>query len=176
MIVITGSEGAIGRRLCPALEPVLKVDRAGHPHLRLDLTVDDLAPLMPALARAEAVIHLATSADPEAPIEAHIDAVIGCARLVRAALEVPVPRLVLASSDWAEPKAPGLRPGAYGQSKRAIEALAAAYGERPGASAVALRFGWVTDDAAALKAAPDWLRANHWDDTRLLAEVRAALA
>jgi nucleoside-diphosphate-sugar epimerase len=86
-----------------------------------------------------------------------------------------VPRLVLASSDWAAPKAGWAGINTYGHSKRVFEALTAMYSHVPGRRAVAVRIGWVPGDRSALESAADWLLANYWDDARLIAEVTAAL-
>ena len=128
-----------------------------------------------ALESCDGLIHLATSADPEAPELVHWRAVAEGARLVEACASCGVPRLVLPSSDWAEPRW-GFEINAYGHSKRVFEALAAMYAMAPGRRAVALRYGLGgADRGRGRRRAPDWLRANHWDDARLVAEVTAAL-
>jgi nucleoside-diphosphate-sugar epimerase len=110
------------------------------------------------------------SPDTAAPDRAHYAAVVDAARLVTACAAANVPRLVLASSDWATPKAGWAEINTYGHSKRVFEALAAMYSHAPGRRAVALRIGWVAHDKSALEGAADWLLANYWDDTRLIAE------
>jgi hypothetical protein len=40
---------------------------------------------------------------------------------------------------------------------------------------VAFRIGWVARDMAEVEAAEPWLRDNHWDDARLVTEMKAAL-
>jgi nucleoside-diphosphate-sugar epimerase len=175
-IVITGSEGNIGRRLKAAFPGAIGIDVARGADIVADLaTVDyERRVIHDALAKADAVIHLATSADPEAPDDVHWHAVATGARLLAACAAVHVPMVVVASSDWAEPKN-GMPVNAYGHSKRVMEALAAMYALAPGRRAVALRIGWVPHSAEALAKAPDWLRVDYWDDARLIAEIRTAL-
>jgi nucleoside-diphosphate-sugar epimerase len=175
-IVITGSEGNIGRRLKAEFPDAIGIDIARGADIVADLaTVDyERRVIHDALARADAVIHLATGADPEAPDDVHWHAVATSARLVAACAALHVPMVVVASSDWAEPKN-GMPVNAYGHSKRVMEALAAMYALAPGCRAVALRVGWVPHSAEALANAPDWLKVNYWDDARLIAEFRKAL-
>ncbi len=175
-IVITGSEGNIGRRLRPAFPGAIGIDVRRGADIVADLATVDFSRrvIAEALSGADAVIHLATSADPDAADDVHWTAVANTSRLVAACAHAGVARIVLASSDWAAPK-DGLAVNAYGASKRVIEALAAMYALGPGRSAVALRVGWVPSSADEIAAAPDWLRASHWDDARVVAEFRAAL-
>jgi nucleoside-diphosphate-sugar epimerase len=175
-LIITGSQGNIGRRLMAAFPGAVGIDRDPGADIVDDLaTIDYQSTVVRrALESCDGLIHLATSADPEAPELVHWRAVAEGARLVEACASCNVPRLVLPSSDWAEPKW-GFEINAYGHSKRVFEALAAMYAMAPGRRAVALRYGWVARDPGEVEAAPGWLRANHWDDTRLVAEVTAAL-
>ena len=176
MLLITGSQGNVGRRLMAAFPGAVGVDRQPGADIVADLsTADyDLGPLAEAIRGASGLVHLATSPDPDAPDPVHYAAVVDAARLVAACAAANVPRLVLASSDWAAPKAGWAGINTYGHSKRVFEALAAMYSHSLGRRAVALRIGWVPRDKSALEGAPDWLRANYWDDTRLIAEVTAA--
>ena len=135
----------------------------------------DADPVRTALATADGVVHLATSPEPEGPDDDHYAAVVTTAMLVAACQRQRVPRLVLASSDWAEPKDFTLPMTTYGHSKRVIEALAAMYAHSTGARAVALRIGWVPDRADEVVGADEWLAANYWSDERLISEVRGAL-
>lgn len=175
-IIITGSEGNVGRRLKAAFPGATGIDVARGADIVADLgTVDyERAVIRTALANAEAVIHLATSADPAAPDDVHWQAVANAARLFAACAHLNVLRLVVASSDWAEPTN-GMAINAYGHSKRVMEALAAMYSLTAGRSAVALRVGWVPRDPGEVANAPAWLAANYWDDARLIAEFRRAL-
>lgn len=176
-LIITGSEGNIGRRLMAAFPDAIGIDVRGDADILEDLTTIDYdsTVVRRAFESCDGLIHLATSADVEAPESVHWRAVVDGARLVEACARYNVPRLVLPSSDWAEPKASALRINVYGHSKRVFEAMAAMYAEATGRRAVALRFGWVPADPAELDGAEPWLRANYWDDARLVAEVKAAL-
>ena len=39
----------------------------------------------------------------------------------------------------------------------------------------AMRIGWVARSLAEVEAADGWLKANYWDETRLIREVKKAL-
>jgi nucleoside-diphosphate-sugar epimerase len=122
------------------------------------------------------VLHLATSPRVEDPDEVHYQAVIDAARLLQACQKVPVPRVLLPSSDWADPKRgwPPINP--YGYSKRVFETMVTMYTFSTGKLCVAIRFGWVTRSRAEAEAAEaKTLRDNYWDDARLFHEVRRAL-
>lgn len=175
-LLITGSQGNIGRRLMAAFPDAVGIDRDPGADIVDDLaTIDyESTVVRRALESCDGLIHLAISADPEAPEMVHWRAVVEAARLVEACASCNVPRLVLPSSDWAEPKW-GFEINAYGHSKRVMEAMAAMYAMAPGRRAVALRYGWVARDPDEVEAAPDWLKANCWDDARLIAEVKRAL-
>jgi nucleoside-diphosphate-sugar epimerase len=175
-IVIFGAAGNIGRRLMAAFPGSIGVDRAPGADIEADLGTANFTadPLARALAGATAVIHVATEPQPQAPHDAHFAAVTGTARLVEACLHHRVPRLILPSSGWADPK-PEFGPiNPYGQSKRVMEAMAEMY-RLAGLDAVALRFGWVPRHPGEFDAAPPYLRADYWPDTRLIAEVTRAL-
>lgn len=174
-IVITGSEGNIGKRLMRAFPGAIGVDVKPGAAVVADLATAEFGRgrLWAAFAGAEAVIHLAASADPAAAAAVHLQSVIVAARLFAACAELKVPRIVAASSDWADPKFAGSN--AYGRSKRILEEMAAIYSGVPGQTAVALRVGWVPADVGEVVDAPDWLALNYWDDARLIAEVRTAL-
>jgi nucleoside-diphosphate-sugar epimerase len=175
--IITGSQGNVGRRLMAAFPGSIGVDRRPGADIVADLstTAYDLGPFAEAIRDASSLIHLATSPDTDAPDPVHYAAVVDAARLVTACAAANVPRLVLASSDWAAPKVGWVGINTYGHSKRVFEALAAMYSHARGRRAVALRIGWVPRDKAELEGAADWLVANYWDDARLIAEVTAAL-
>lgn len=176
-LILTGSHGNIGRRLMAAFPDAIGIDRHPDADIAEDLsTIDYEATIVRrAFETCDGLIHLATSADVDAPDAVHWRAVVDGARLVGACARYNVPRLVLPSSDWAEPKTAMARINVYGHSKRVFEAMAAMYAMTPGRRAVALRFGWVPKNPSELDAAPGWLKANYWDDTRLFAEVKAAL-
>jgi nucleoside-diphosphate-sugar epimerase len=120
---------------------------------------------------------VATSANVNDSDAVHWQAVADTARLVQACDRYNVRRVVLPSSDWAEPKTrwATLELNAYGHSKRIIEAMALMYNMTPGRRAVALRIGWVPHDPSEVATAEPWLQANYWDDARLIAQVKTAL-
>jgi len=177
MIVITGSEGNVGQKLMHALPDSVGVDRKPTATIVADLETVDYSsgPLVDALHTADALIHLATDPNPDAPPEVHLAAAVSGSRLVGAAARIGVPRLLLASSDWADPKVPELEVIPYGRSKRVFEELARIYDAIPGLRGASLRIGWVPEDPAEVETAPDWLRANHWPDETLITTVRNAL-
>ncbi|WP_421725869.1 NAD-dependent epimerase/dehydratase family protein [Bauldia sp.] len=176
-IVVFGAEGNVGRRLKAALPDVVGIDAAPGADIVADLaTVDyDSGPVHDALRNASSVIHIATEPNPGAADDVHWQSVVNTARLVRACAQLGVPRLVLPSSDWAEPKAAMPKINAYGWSKRAMEAFAEMYNQEPGRVAVALRIGWVPRRPDELEGASDWLMANYWDDEQVVREFRTAL-
>jgi nucleoside-diphosphate-sugar epimerase len=178
-IIIVGSEGNIGRRLMPAFPGAIGIDRAPGANIVADLhNIDYDAPeTRRAFEAADGLIHVATSAQVDDPPAIHWAAVEDTARLMVACDHYNIRRLVLPSSDWAQPKTrwAAHELNAYGHSKRVFEAMAEMYNVTPGRWAVALRFGWVPRHVDELATANEWLRANYWDDARLVGQVRAAL-
>jgi len=179
VIIIVGAMGNIGRRLMQAFPNAVGIDRMRGADLVCDLrNIDyDTAEIRRLFESADALIHLATSSNVDDPEAVHWRGVVETARLVEACARYNIRRVVLPSSGWAEPKAGWPHSsGAYGRSKRAIEALAATYSMTPGRRAVALRIGWVARDPSEIATAAEWLRENRWDDARLIAEIKAALS
>jgi len=152
-VVVTGAAGRIGSVVCPGLS------EAGWSVRRTDLPDADLSdpaaePVLTALLDgADAVVHLAGIAGEDAwprILAANIDATH---RVLQAAREAGVRRVVLASSNHATgftprpadgplPADADLRPDTYyGVSKVTMEALGALYVERHGMDVVALRIG-----------------------------------
>jgi nucleoside-diphosphate-sugar epimerase len=178
-IIIVGAMGNIGRRLMRAFPDAIGIDRVPGAELVADLSRIDYGAreIRQAFEAADGVVHVATSASVSDPDSVHWAAVVETARLVQACDRHDIRRLVLPSSDWAEPRTrwPEFALNAYGHSKRLIEAMALMYNMTPGRHAVALRIGWVPHDPAEVAAAEPWLRANYWDDERLVAQVRTAL-
>jgi nucleoside-diphosphate-sugar epimerase len=178
-IIIVGSMGNIGRRLMPAFPGAVGIDRVPGADIVADFSsIDYDAPdIRRAFEAADGLIHVATSANIEDPDAVHWRAVVDTARLVAACDRYNIRRLVLPSSDWAEPKTrwASLEPNAYGHSKRVIEAMALMYNMTPRRRAVALRIGWVPHDPAEVAQAEPWLQANYWDDERLIRQVTTAL-
>ncbi len=175
--VIIGSEGNVGRRLRRMFPGAIGIDRVAGAEIVADLaTIDFDAPdVVAALASAEAVIHVATSPDVDAPDEVQYQAVTDAARLLAACQRYPVPRVMLPSSDWASPKRGWATINTYGHSKRVFETMAEMYRFSTGKVCTALRIGWVARSRAEVDAAEPWLQANWWDDARLEKEVRSAL-
>lgn len=161
-VLVTGAAGRIGSTVCPGLRElgwtVRGTDLAALPDgvagARADLTDPAAAPVLAGLlAAADAVLHLAgISGEDEWPriLAANVDAT---QRVLQAAADAGVRRVVLASSNHAAgftrrpaegtlPAATPARPDTfYGASKAADEALGALYAERHGMSVVALRIG-----------------------------------
>ena len=179
VVIIIGSEGNIGRRLMPAFPGAIGVDRAAGADIVADLgTIDYDAPdVRAAFERAQGLIHVATSAQVPDPPAVHWAAVRDTARLMAACDRYDIAHVVLPSSDWAQPRTrwAAAEISEYGHSKRVFEAMAEMYNVRPGRGAVALRLGWVPRSIDELADASDWLRANYWDDDRLIGQVRGAL-
>lgn len=178
-ILIFGAMGNIGRRLARAFPGSTGIDRVPGADVVADLaTLDYDAPeIRAALERADGVIHVATSAAVEDPDAGHWEAVVATARLMQACDRHNVRRVVIPSSDWAEPKTRWAQHelNAYGHSKRVFEAMALMYNMTPGRHCVALRIGWVPHDPAEVAGAEPWLQANYWDDEKLIAQFRTAL-
>ena len=178
-IIIIGAQGNIGRRLMPVYPGAIGIDRMAGADIVADLgSIDYDAPeVRAAFERAQGLIHVATSADVNDPPAVHWAAVRDAARLLAACDRYDIEHVVLPSSDWAQPRTrwAAHEINAYGHSKRVFEAMAEMYNMTPGRWAVALRFGWVPQSADDLATASDWLRANYWDDERLIGQVRGAL-
>jgi nucleoside-diphosphate-sugar epimerase len=176
--VIFGSEGNVGKRLKTLFPGAFGVDRVPGADLVASMeNVDyDAEPLKSLLREADLVLHLATSANINAPDDVHYQAVIDAARLLAACQRVPVPRVLLPSSDWADPKRGWPPINVYGHSKRVFETMAAMYNYSTGKLCVAFRIGWVAKDQKELDGAPaPAMRANYWDEPRLFREVLRAL-
>lgn len=178
-LIIIGSEGNVGRRLMKAFPGAIGIDRVETARIVGDIaTLDyDRPEVRAAFEAADGVIHVATSPNVEAPDAAHWEAVVGAARLMEACDRFGIKRVVLPSSDWAEPKTRWAdnEQNAYGRSKRVMEEMALMYNMTPGRMCVALRIGWVVHDPKIVEGAADWLKANMWDDVRLIGQMKAAL-
>lgn len=179
-ILIFGSEGNVGRRLKPAFPGAIGIDRVASADIVADLGIIDYdAPaIRSAFEKADGVIHVATSANVGDPDAVHWQAVIDTARLLAACDRFGIRRVVIPSSDWADPKTrwAAQQQNAYGHSKRVFEAMAHMYNVgHPDRHCVALRIGWVARTLAEVEAADPWLQANYWDDARLIGQMQAAL-
>lgn len=175
-VIITGSEGNIGRRLRRAFPDCVGIDIKPGADIRANLEFIDYASaeVRYAFERAEALIHLATTADPEAPEETHWLSVVNSARLIAACATRNVARLAVASSDLADP-VEGVEVTAYGHSKRVLEIMAAMYDHDPRRRGRAVRVGWVPHDPSELETASEPLRASYWSDRKLVQAFRRAL-
>jgi nucleoside-diphosphate-sugar epimerase len=178
-LIIIGSEGNVGRRLMKAFPGSIGIDRVATAAIVGDIAALDYdrPEVRAAFEKADGVIHVATSPNVEAADAVHWEAVVGAARLMEACDRFGIKRVVLPSSDWAEPKTRWAEneQNAYGRSKRIMEEMALMYNMTPGRMCVALRIGWVVHDPAIVEGAADWLKANIWDDERLIGQVKAAL-
>ncbi len=174
-IVIVGGCGNIGKRLKTRWPEAITIDRDDQADFVVDLgRVDAVnSQFYDIINTADVVIHLATSADPEAPDLVHFQSLENSAKLTNICAKAGVRKLILASSDWAEPN--GLSINAYGYSKRAIEVMAEMYSHQQGCTAIALRIGWVPGDATEVSKAPKWLAQNYWDDSKLISEFERAI-
>ncbi|GLQ54257.1 NAD-dependent epimerase/dehydratase family protein [Devosia nitrariae] len=176
-LLVTGSMGTVGRKVTQAFPGSIGLDFRPGADIAADLATLDYAEcdIARALVSVDALVHLATNPDPDAPDAVHWQAVANAARLLQACHGAGLANVVLASSDWAAPKGAGMTVNTYGHSKRVFEAMAAMYSSMPGRHGTALRIGWVPAHASDLDEASEWLRANYWDDARLIDELRAAL-
>lgn len=162
-IVITGGDGLVAGVLRARLS-----NRFAARYLsRSDADITDPAALVRSFAGADAIVHLAASADVSATWDALLGPnVVGAYNVYEAALQAGVPRVVFASSNhavgmylhdddrFADPDrpievgtdAPARPDSLYGASKAWGEALGHHYAERRGLTVVCLRIGWVTAD------------------------------
>ena len=178
-VIIIGSMGNIGRRLMQAFPGAIGIDRAEGADIvgALETLDYEAADVRGAFEQADGVIHVATSANVMDPDGRHWDAVVGTARLMQACDRHNIRRVVLPSSDWADPRTRWAQHemNTYGHSKRVLEAMAHMYNMTPGRHCVALRIGWVPHDPAEVAKADAWLQANYWPDEHLIAQVKSAL-
>ncbi len=183
-ILMTGSEGGVGRALRPRLA------RPGRTLRLLDLTaggdgtvagsVTDPDLMLTACTGVDAVLHLG-GISAEAPWEDILDVNIhGTRTVLDAAVRAGVPRVILASSNHATGMTPvpaggGLpadvaaRPDTfYGMSKVAMEALGALYADRHGLDVVSLRIGTCFELPRSTRDLSTWLS---FDDCARLVEA-----
>ena len=183
VILLTGASGSIGRMLRPRLahhELRLTDVRAGDGIEALDVT--DGAAVARACRGADAVVHLGGIAGEE-PFEDVLEVnVRGTERVLRAAHDAGVPRVVLASSNHAvglcertDAGPAGLaddvppRPDSYyGWSKAAMESLGRLYHDRYGLHVICLRIGSCTERPGNPRDLSVWLSP---DDMARLVEA-----
>ncbi|RYE86972.1 MAG: NAD(P)-dependent oxidoreductase [Hyphomicrobiales bacterium] len=179
-IIIVGAMGNIGRRLMAAFPGAVGIDRVAGADIVAALSdIDYAAPAVKAaFEKADGLIHVATSANVEDPDAVHWQAVTDTARLLAACDRYGIRRVVIPSSDWADPKTrwAAHNQNAYGHSKRVFEAMAHMYNVgHADRHCVALRIGWVARHPDEVAGADAWLQANYWDDARLIGQMKAAL-
>jgi uronate dehydrogenase len=183
VILLTGASGSIGHMLRRRLghhELRLTDVRAGEGVEALDVT--DAAAVERACRGVDAVVHLGGIAG-EGPFEDVLAVnVRGTERVLRAAHDTGVPRVVLASSNHAvglydrtEAGPEGLaddvppRPDSYyGWSKAAMEALGRLYHDRYGLHVTCLRIGSCTEEPGDPRDLSVWLSP---DDVARLVEA-----
>lgn len=184
-VLVTGAAGRIGTTVCPGLQrcgwTVRSTDLTGEHPADLTAAAAD-AVLADLLDGADAVVHLAGipgEDDWSRILAANVDAT---QRVLQAARDAGVRRVVLASSNHATgftrrpahgplPADAPPRPDTfYGVSKVALEALGALYVERHGMDVVALRIGSFQPRPTGPRALATWLSPG--DCVRL---VHAAL-
>ena len=163
LVAVTGSSGGIGRILRDGLS-----DRFALRWLaRDDADVTDLDAVERAFTGAQAVVHLAATAEIQSPWESVLPAnIVGAYNVFEGARRAGVRRVVFASSNhavgmymfdaerFADPRDPvevsaeaPVRPDSlYGASKAWGEAVGRFYAERHGLEVVCLRIGWVVDE------------------------------
>ena len=175
-MVIIGGCGNIGKKLKREWPTAISVDREKDADFVYDLrklgSTD--TKLHDVLASSDVVIHLATSADPEATDTVHFQSLENTAKLVNACACVNVPKLILASSDWAEPNEHKIN--TYGHSKRVMEAMSEMYSQNEYRVSTAIRIGWVPDDDLVMEEAPEWLLKNYWSTSRLIEEFNKVIS
>lgn len=187
-VVITGAAGSIGQALIefpPDGWDLIATDvRAGDGIAGLDVT--DERQCREAFSGADAVVHLAAVADPDASWSDLLPLnIVGLHAVAAAAMAVSVPRLVLASSlqavsaypsDYQVRSSDPVRPAnLYGATKGWTEAVGAWVDSTSGTSVVALRIGYFSPrPPTGSEATPRNLAA--WLSPRDCAElVRAAV-
>jgi nucleoside-diphosphate-sugar epimerase len=171
---MTGAAGSIGTAIAPMLAGLWDLhltDRRSGVASVLDVSSGDEC--RAAFAGADAVIHLAAEADPEASWPSlHPANVVGAYEVARAAMDCGVRRLVLASSlqvvsgyrEEIERRAedPPLPANLYGATKAWAEALGAWVASTSATSVVALRLGFFaqrppTEENASARDRAAWL-------------------
>lgn len=153
-VVLTGAAGSIGRAVRPALGARWDLHPTDVvPGAAAVLDVTDLQACRDTFQGADAVVHLAGVADPDASWDALVPAnVVGVHQVAQAAMDCGVRRLVLASSLQVVsgyPPARQTRTGdaprpanLYGATKAWSEALGAWVAASSSTSVVALRIGY----------------------------------
>ena len=158
-ILITGSEGVVGRRLRAVFPNAYGLDIASSADVRADL-LD-----YPDLPDCDVIIHLACATkNPTAPFEEQAPNLHMAEVVVLTSISRGVP-VVFASSVWAQ-----VHPlNAYACMKRCVEQMVDSHG---GAS---IRLGWIGHTPETLAEADTFLRSVAWSDEQLHAEFLNAV-
>lgn len=175
-ILITGSEGYIGRRLAAIFPDTIGIDIRPGADIRANLEFIDYEDrdVRRAFETADALIHLASSPDPDAAADVHWQDVVNASRLFSTAMRRGVKCLVVASSDLAVPDDEADLT-TFSHCKRVIEIMAAMFDHEEGRCGRPVRIGWVPRDKNELKAASAAMQSRAWSDKRLIAAFRRAL-
>lgn len=176
-VLITGSEGSIGRVLRAGLDhEVIGLDLAeGAEHVG-DCADPAFVDAVVARVRPDAVVHLAGVPTESSLPEALSSHVLTTAALAEAMVAHGIPRIVYASSNHAVGRTPrgalvttGTRPRPdtfYGTAKVAAEALLSLYADRHGLTAVACRIGSFLERPETRRHLCTWL--SHGDAVRMV--------
>lgn len=175
-ILITGSQGNIGRRLAGVFPETIGIDIRPGADIRANLEFIDYEAreVRRALETSDALIHLASSADPGAAADVHWQDVVNASRLFSAAMMRGVKTLVVASSDTVAPDDEA-ELTTFSHCKRVIEIMAAMFDHEEGRRGRPVRIGWVARDGQDVEAASSDLQNRAWSDKRLIAAFRRAL-
>jgi len=175
-ILITGSQGNIGRRLAGIFPDTIGIDIRPGADIRANLEFIDYEDrdVRRALETSDALIHLANSADPKAAADVHWLDVVNASRLFAAAMKRGIKCLVVASSDLAAPEDESDL-STFSHAKRVVEIMTAMFDHEEGRRGRPVRIGWVPRDRSELKTAPAHLQDRYWSDKRLVAAFRRAL-
>lgn len=183
-VLVTGSQGAIGRVVVPGLaghgHEVVGMDIVQGADHRVDCTDPEAVDALVEQVRPDGIVHLAgvpTESSLPVALTSHV---ISTAALLEAMVAHGVPRIVYASSNHAVGQTPRTdlvgvdtrpRPDTfYGVGKVAAEALLSRYADRHGVDAVALRIGSFLERPEQRRNLSTWL--SHGDTVRM---VNAAL-
>ena len=175
-IIITGSQGTIGTRLTPHFPEKIGIDIKPGADIRANLEFIDYEDrdVRRAFETANALIHLATTADTTAPADRHWQDVVNTSRLLEAARARGIKTLVVASSDLAMPDNEDDLT-TFGHGKRVLEIMTAMYDHEPGYHARPVRVGWVPREPGDMQTTDEKLRARIWSDKRLVSAFKKAL-
>jgi uronate dehydrogenase len=184
-VLLTGSEGSIGRVVGPGLRglghEVVGVDLAGGADLVADCTDPAAVEAVVADARPEGIVHLAGIPTESSLPDALTSHVLSTGALLEAMVRHDVRRIVYASSNHAVGRTPHLdahdrevvlgvdvppRPDTfYGVAKVGADAVLRLYADRYGLDTVSCRIGSFLDRPTSRRALSTWL--SHGDAVRM---------